>query len=69
MVDGAVLLVDATEGALAQTKFVLSKALRRGLRPLVLLNKVDRPTVTAQVRPRLHTSVSNLLDLRFDWTD
>jgi hypothetical protein len=51
MVDGAILLVDATEGPLAQTKFVLSKALRRGLRPLVLFNKVDRPTVTPQVRP------------------
>eukprot|EP00850_Spirogloea_muscicola_P000665 SM000002S05745 [mRNA] locus=s2:1926824:1930958:- [translate_table: standard] len=46
MVDGAVLLVDAGEGPLAQTKFVLAKALRRGLRPLVLLNKIDRPTLT-----------------------
>lgn len=44
MVDGAVLLVDATEGPMAQTKFVLSKALARGLRPLVVLNKIDRPT-------------------------
>lgn len=42
MVDGAVLLVDATEGPLSQTKFVVEKALRRGLRPLVVLNKVDR---------------------------
>lgn len=42
MVDGAVLLVDATEGPLSQTKFVLEKALRRGLHPLVVLNKVDR---------------------------
>ena len=42
MVDGAVLLVDATEGPLSQTKFVVEKALRRGLQPLVVLNKVDR---------------------------
>lgn len=42
MVDGALLLVDATEGPMAQTKFVLSKALRRGLRPVVVFNKVDR---------------------------
>ena len=41
MVDGAVLLVDANEGPLSQTKFVLAKALRAGLRPLVVLNKVS----------------------------
>ena len=40
MVDGAVLLVDANEGPLSQTKFVVEKALRHGLRPLVVLNKV-----------------------------
>ena len=44
MVDGCVLLVDPTEGPLAQTKFVLDKALRQGMKPIVLLNKVDRPT-------------------------
>ncbi|KAJ1939835.1 hypothetical protein GGF37_004236, partial [Kickxella alabastrina] len=44
MVDSVVLVVDATEGAMAQTKFVLTKALSRGLNPLVVLNKVDRPT-------------------------
>lgn len=42
MVDGVVLLVDATEGPMAQTKFVLSKALQRHLKPLVVFNKVDR---------------------------
>ncbi len=43
MVDGVVLLVDAAEGPLPQTKFVLGKALGLGLRPIVLINKVDRP--------------------------
>ncbi|NUN93221.1 MAG: translational GTPase TypA [Verrucomicrobiae bacterium] len=42
MVDGALLLVDAYEGPQAQTKFVLRKALAQGLRPIVLINKVDR---------------------------
>lgn len=46
MVDGAVLLVDATEGPLSQTKFVVEKALRQGLKPMVVLNKVDRPSAT-----------------------
>jgi len=44
MVDGCVLLVDASEGVMPQTKFVLSKALARGLKPMVVLNKVDRPS-------------------------
>jgi len=43
MVDGALLLVDASEGPMPQTKFVLAKALRRGLRPIVVINKVDKP--------------------------
>jgi GTP-binding protein len=42
MVDGAILLVDAAEGVLPQTKFVLGKALARGIRPIVVVNKVDR---------------------------
>ena len=42
MVDGAVLLVDSAEGVLPQTKFVLGKALARGLRPMVVVNKIDR---------------------------
>lgn len=44
MVEGAILVVDAGEGPLAQTKFVLAKALKYGLRPILLLNKVDRPS-------------------------
>ncbi|HEX5958410.1 MAG TPA: translational GTPase TypA [Hyphomicrobiaceae bacterium] len=43
MVDGAIVLVDAAEGPLPQTKFVVSKALKQGLRPIVAINKVDRP--------------------------
>jgi GTP-binding protein len=43
MVDGVCLLVDAAEGPMPQTKFVLSKALALGLRPIVVLNKVDKP--------------------------
>ena len=43
MVDGVVLLIDAAEGPMPQTKFVTSKALALGLRPIVALNKVDKP--------------------------
>ncbi|MYZ48002.1 translational GTPase TypA [Propylenella binzhouense] len=43
MVDGAILLVDAAEGPMPQTKFVLSKALAIGLKPIVVINKVDKP--------------------------
>lgn len=43
MVDGVVVLVDAAEGPMPQTKFVLSKALKLGLKPIVVINKVDRP--------------------------
>ncbi|KAG5642598.1 hypothetical protein DXG03_002496 [Asterophora parasitica] len=57
MVDGVALVVDATEGPMTQTRFVLGKALSRGLRPLVVLNKADRPSARpAQVE-------SNLFDL------
>src|SRR5258708_15982381 len=42
IVDGAIVLVDAAEGPLPQTKFVVSKALQVGLRPIVAINKVDR---------------------------
>jgi GTP-binding protein len=43
MVDGVVLLVDAAESVMPQTKFVLSKALKLGLKPIVVINKIDRP--------------------------
>jgi len=43
MVDGALVLVDAAEGPMPQTKFVLMKALALGLRPIVVINKIDRP--------------------------
>src|SRR5689334_3595472 len=48
MVDGVILLVDASEGPLPQTRFVLRKALERGLPPIVVLNKIDR----ADARPK-----------------
>ena len=57
MVDGVVLLVDSSEGPLPQTKFVLSKALRLGLRPIVVVNKVDR----SDARPHdVHNEVFDL---------
>jgi GTP-binding protein len=43
MVDGAIVLVDASEGPMPQTKFVVGKALKIGLKPIVAINKVDRP--------------------------
>ena len=48
MVDGVILLVDASEGPLPQTRFVLRKALERGLPPIVVLNKIDRPDARAK---------------------
>jgi GTP-binding protein len=48
MVDGVIVLVDAAEGPMPQTKFVVSKALKIGLRPIVAVNKVDRPDARAQ---------------------
>ena len=48
MVDSVLLLVDAVEGVMPQTRFVLGKALARGLRPLVVINKVDRPEQRAE---------------------
>jgi len=57
MVDGVVLLVDAAEGPLPQTKFVLGKALKLGLRPIVVINKVDR----SDARPHeVHDEVFDL---------
>src|SRR4030081_2107744 len=47
MVEGAIVLVDAAEGPMPQTKFVVSKALKVGLRPIVAINKVDRPDARA----------------------
>ena len=57
MVDGVVLLVDAAEGPLPQTKFVLGKALRLGLKPIVLINKVDRSDARAH---QVHDEVFDL---------
>ena len=48
MVDGVLLLVDAVEGPMPQTRFVTRKALALGLKPIVVVNKVDRPGARAQ---------------------
>jgi GTP-binding protein len=47
MVDGAIVLVDAAEGPMPQTKFVVAKALKIGLRPIVAINKIDKPDARA----------------------
>ncbi|EEF37279.1 GTP-binding protein typa/bipa, putative [Ricinus communis] len=60
MVEGAVLVVDAGEGPLAQTKFVLAKALKYGLRPILLLNKVDRPAVSEEMCNEVESLVFDL---------
>lgn len=57
MVDGVVLLVDAAEGPLPQTKFVLGKALALGMKPMVVINKVDRPD--AQIT-QVHNDIFDL---------
>jgi GTP-binding protein len=57
MVDGAIVLVDAAEGPLPQTKFVVGKALARGLRPIVVVNKVDRQDARAD---EVHNEVFDL---------
>ena len=57
MVDGAIVLVDAAEGVLPQTKFVVGKALARGIHPIVVVNKIDR----SDARPdEVHTEVFDL---------
>src|ERR1700744_3451132 len=48
MADGVVVLVDAAEGPMPQTKFVVGKALKQGLKPIVVVNKVDRPDARVQ---------------------
>jgi len=57
MVDGAIVLVDAAEGVLPQTKFVVSKALARGLKPIVVVNKIDRQDARAD---EVHNEVFDL---------
>lgn len=57
MVDGALLIVDAGEGPMPQTRFVLRKALERGLRPIVVINKIDRPNIDP------HVAVDKVFDL------
>lgn len=61
MVDGVCLVVDASEGPMAQTKYVLSRALNLGLQPIVVLNKADRPDAAAKMESG--ETESQLLDL------
>ena len=65
MVDGVVVLVDAAEGPMPQTKFVVGKALKQGLKPIVLVNKVDRPDARVQ---EVHNEVFDLFAV-LDATD
>ncbi|HRD41244.1 MAG TPA: GTP-binding protein, partial [Prochlorococcaceae cyanobacterium AMR_MDS_5431] len=60
MVDGCLLIVDANEGPMPQTRFVLKKALEQGLRPIVFVNKIDR----ARVDPE--QTIDKVLDLFID---
>ncbi|HWK46758.1 MAG TPA: GTP-binding protein, partial [Stellaceae bacterium] len=57
MVNGVVVLVDAAEGPMPQTKFVVAKALKQGLKPIVVINKVDRPDARVQ---EVHNEVFDL---------
>src|SRR3954463_15119152 len=57
MVDGVVVLVDAAEGPMPQTKFVVGKALRQRLRPIVVINKIDRPDARVQ---EVHNEIFDL---------
>jgi GTP-binding protein len=57
MVDCVLLVVDAYEGPMPQTKFVLKKSLELGLKPLVVINKIDKPTA------RPHRVIDQLFDL------
>jgi GTP-binding protein len=68
MVDSVLLLVDAKEGPMPQTKFVLSKSLRLGLRPIVVLNKIDKVENSPN---RVHQAVDLIFDLfvKLDATD
>src|SRR5258707_873317 len=60
MVDGVLVLVDAAEGPLPQTKFVVAKALRRGLKPIVVINKIDRPDARPEA---VHNEIFDLVAL------
>jgi GTP-binding protein len=60
MVDGVLVLVDAAEGPMPQTKFVVGKALARGLKPIVVINKVDRPDARSA---EVHNEIFDLFAL------
>jgi GTP-binding protein len=62
MVDGAIVLVDAAEGPMPQTKFVVSKALKVGLKPIVAINKIDRPDARHEKSSTKCSTCSRALD-------
>ncbi|HEY7296084.1 MAG TPA: GTP-binding protein, partial [Dehalococcoidia bacterium] len=64
MADGCLLLVDAVEGPMPQTRFVLKKAFEIGLKPIVVINKIDRPA--ARVKEVLSMTQDLFLDLATD---
>ena len=63
MVDGALLIVDAAEGPMPQTRFVLSKALELGLRIIVVINKIDKPAAEPDL------ALDKVFDLFTEFTD
>jgi len=65
MVDGVMLVVDAYEGPQAQTRFVLKKAMQQGIKPIILINKMDRPHIEPE---KVHDKVLELL-MELDATD
>jgi GTP-binding protein len=64
MADGAIVLIDAAEGPMPQTRFVLSKALEAGLKPIVVINKIDRPD--AQPHATLDEAFGLLMEMGAD---
>src|SRR5687768_3133381 len=64
MADGAIVLIDAAEGPMPQTRFVLSKALEVGVKPIVVINKIDRPD--ARPHDTLDEAFALLMDLGAD---
>ena len=67
MADGVLLLVDAFEGPMPQTRFVLQKAIELGLKPLVVINKVDKEIVVEEVQEKVFDLMFNLDASEVSW--